>query len=69
MLEGGREADVSLFLSQAPRGDEADARFQLMDAVIGHGGRQIFLGFVDGDLLRGELSEPPADLADAGRAG
>ena len=65
VLEGGREADVSFFISQAPRGDEADARFQLMEAVIGHGGRQIFMGFVDGDLLRGELSEPPPDLADA----
>ena len=67
VIEGGREADVSFFMSQAPRGDEANARFQLMDAVIGHGGRQIFMGFVDGDLLRGELSEPPADLADAAR--
>jgi hypothetical protein len=38
-----------------------------MESVIGHGGRQIFMGFVDGDLLRGELSEPPADLADSAR--
>jgi leucyl aminopeptidase (aminopeptidase T) len=67
VIEGGREADVSFFMSQAPRGDEANARFQLMESVIGHGGRQIFMGFVDGDLLRGELSEPPADLADAAR--
>src|SRR4051794_32198085 len=50
VLEGGREADVSFFLAQAPRGDEAQVRFQLMEAVIGHGGRQIFMGFVDGDL-------------------
>ena len=68
VIEGGREADVSFFMSQAPRGDEANARFQLMESVIDHGGRQIFMGFVDGDLLRGELSEPPADLADAARA-
>ena len=52
-----------------PRGDEAGARFQLMEAVIGHGGRQIFMGFVDGELLRGELSEPPPDLARRGAAG
>ncbi len=67
VLEGAREADVSLFLSEQPRGDEANARFQLMEAVIGHGGRQIFMGFVDGDLLRNELSERPPDLAGAAR--
>ena len=67
VIEGGREADVSFFMAQAPRGDEANARFELAESVIGHGGRQIFMGFVDGDLLRGELSEPPPDLADAAR--
>ena len=30
--------------------------------MTGHGGRQIFLGFVDGELLRGELSQPATDL-------
>ena len=69
VLEGGRAADLSFFISQAPRGDEADARFQLMEAVTGHGGRQIFMGLVDGELLRGELSGPPPDLARGGRAG
>ena len=59
VLEGGRAADLSFFISQAPRGDEAGARFQLMEAVTGHGGRQIFMGLVDGELLRGELSGPP----------
>ena len=62
VLDGGRAADLSFFLSETPRGDEAAARFQLMEEVVGHGGRQIFMGFVDGELLRGELSEPPADL-------
>jgi len=65
VLEGGRDADLSFFISQAPRGDEAGARFQLMEAVTGHGGRQIFMGLVDGELLRGELSGPLPDLADA----
>jgi leucyl aminopeptidase (aminopeptidase T) len=64
VLDGGRAADLSFFMAQEPRGDEAAARFQLMEAVVGHGGRQIFMGFVDGDLLRGELSEPPSNLAD-----
>ena len=58
MIEGGRAADLSFFIGQAPRGDEAAARFQLMEAVIGNGGRQIFMGFVDSELLRGELSQP-----------
>ncbi len=67
VLEGAATADMSFFLAQAPRGDEADARFQLMETMIGHGGRQIFMGFVDGDLLGGELSEPAADLAGPAR--
>jgi hypothetical protein len=65
VLEGGQAADLSFFISQAPRGDEAGARFQLMEAVVGHGGRQIFMGLVDGKLLRGELSDPPLDLSAA----
>jgi len=65
VLEGGRDAQLSFFITQAPRGDEAGARFQLMEAVVGDGGRQIFMGFVDGDLLRGELSEPQTDLSTA----
>jgi len=65
VADGARTADVSLFLSQAPRGDEAATRFQLLEAMAAHGGRQIFMGFVDSDLLRGELSEPFNDFADA----
>jgi leucyl aminopeptidase (aminopeptidase T) len=65
VLDGGRSADLSFFISQAPRGDEAAARFQLAEAVLGHGGRQIFMGFVDGDLLRGELSQPTTDTSQA----
>jgi hypothetical protein len=67
VLDGARTADLSLFLSQAPRGDEAAARFDLMETVIGHGGRQIFMGFVDGELLRGELSQPTPDLSEPAR--
>jgi hypothetical protein len=63
VLDGARTADLSLFLSQAPRAEEAAARFQLLSALREHGGRQIFMGFVDGELLSGELSEPVPDLA------
>jgi leucyl aminopeptidase (aminopeptidase T) len=67
VLDGAREADVSLFISQAPRGDEAEARFSLMETVLAHGGRQIFMGLVDGELLRGELSQPSADVSEPAR--
>ena len=61
-LEAAREAQLFLFLAQEPRGDEASARFKLGEAAGDGGGRGIFLGFVDDELLRGELSEPPSDL-------
>ncbi len=66
--EAAATADLSLFLAQAPRGDEAGARFQLLGLVTGHGGRQIFMGFVDGELLAGQLSEPATELAGPARA-
>jgi hypothetical protein len=61
--EGAATADLALFLAEAPRGDEAGTRFQLLEAVTGHGGRQLFLGFVDPPLLAGELSLAQPDLA------
>lgn len=64
VLEGAREADLSLFLSQAPRGEEAAARFNLLETVTSHGGRQIFMGLIDSELLNGELSQPAPDLAE-----
>jgi leucyl aminopeptidase (aminopeptidase T) len=67
VLDGAAMADLSFFLSQAPRGDEAQARFSLMEKIVDHGGRQIFMGFVDGELLRGELSRPAPDLAEPAR--
>jgi leucyl aminopeptidase (aminopeptidase T) len=68
VAEGAQKADLSLFLTQAPRPDEAATRFKLHEALTAHGGRQIFMGFVDDELLAGELSEPSPDLAErAGR--
>ena len=61
-------ADVSLFLAEDPLGEEAGARMALLNRVTGHGGRQIFLGFVDGPMLQGELSQPPPDLERPARA-
>jgi Thermophilic metalloprotease (M29) len=67
VMEAARDSDLLLFLAQAPRGDEASARFETSEVVLERGGRGIFLGFVDGDLLRGELSQPGVDLSDPAR--
>src|ERR1044072_8944652 len=67
VVEIANRADVALHIQQAPRGEEAAARFELLEAVTGHDGRMIFMGLVGGDLLRGELSEPAANLEDKAR--
>ncbi len=59
--------DLLLFLLEQARADEAGARIALGEIVLGHGGRSLVLGFVDSDLLTGELSEPPSDLGAAAR--
>jgi leucyl aminopeptidase (aminopeptidase T) len=66
VLEGAREATLCFFLAQEPLGPEAAARFELAEAVRPEG-REIYMGLVDGDLLRGELSEPAPDLEEAAR--
>jgi leucyl aminopeptidase (aminopeptidase T) len=63
--EGAADADLALCLFQAPRGDEASARFELLELVASRGGRMIGMALVDGELLRGELSQPMPALADA----
>jgi Thermophilic metalloprotease (M29) len=65
--EAARDADLLLFLAQAPRGDEASARFETSEVILKRGGRGIFLGFVDGEMLRGELSQPGIDLSEPAR--
>jgi hypothetical protein len=60
---GAEQADLYLFLAQEPRPDEAGARIALSEIAMAHGGRAIFLGFVDRELLTGELSQPAPDLA------
>ena len=60
--------DLCFFLSQAPRADEGGARVELLRAVTGTGGREIYLGLVDPELLRGELSEPTPDLSEAAQS-
>jgi hypothetical protein len=67
VLEAARDAEVCLFLSERPLGAEASARFEVAEAIREVGGRQIYLGLVDGELLRGELSQPAADLSEPAR--
>ena len=62
-LAAARDADLLLFLQQDVHGEEGAARFALRDALTEAEGRAIFLGLVDGDLLRGELSQPAADVS------
>ena len=66
-LEALSNATLLLFLSEAPRGDEAAARFETSERVMRNGGRGIFLGFVDSELLAGELSQPGVDLEETAR--
>jgi Thermophilic metalloprotease (M29) len=61
------EADLLLFLAQEPRPDEAGTRIALGEIMRGHRGRVIFMGFVDGELLRGELSRPAPELGPPAR--
>lgn len=65
-LEGARESSLCLFLAAEPQGPEASARFELAEAVLPRG-REIYLGLVDGELLRGELSQPAPELAESAR--
>jgi hypothetical protein len=60
-------AELCLFLSQEPRRDEAGARIALNDIVRADGGREIYCGLVDAELLRGELSQPAPDLEEPAR--
>src|SRR2546423_6136691 len=65
--KAARGSNLLFFLAQEPRGDEASARFETSEVILEQGGRGIFLGFVDGDLLRGELSKPGVDLSEPAR--
>jgi hypothetical protein len=67
VAEGVRESSLMLFLMQEPRGDEATARFEAHEGMLEHGGRGIFMGFVDAPLLEGELSQPAADVSTTAR--
>ena len=62
ILDAAERATLAFFLSEAPHPAEARARFSVGETLLGHGGREIYMGFVTPELLEGELSQPAADL-------
>ena len=67
VLEVARRATLAYSLAQAPRPDEAQARFEILETMTGKGGRQIYMGFVTPELLEGELSQPAANVEEPAR--
>jgi Thermophilic metalloprotease (M29) len=67
VLDGASEATLCFFLSQKPVGDEAPARFEVLERMVGHGGREIYLALITPELLEGELSQPQPALEDTAR--
>ena len=64
VLEAADRSSLAYFLAEQPLAEEAQARIALSERMIAHRGREIFMGFVDGELLRGELSAPVPDLTE-----
>lgn len=64
ILDAADRSSLAYFLAEQPLAEEAQARIELSERMIAHQGREIFMGFVDGDLLAGELSDPVSDLTE-----
>jgi Thermophilic metalloprotease (M29) len=67
VVEGAEQATLCFYLSQDPIGDEANARFEVMEILAAHGGRELYLALVTPELLEGELSEPQPKLESTAR--
>jgi hypothetical protein len=64
VIAGAKEATLCLFLAEKPLADEAAARFEVMETIAGHGGREIYLALITPELLEGVLSQPQPDLTE-----
>lgn len=64
VAEGAKSATLCFFISQEPQGEEATARFELMELLSAHGGRELYLALVTPELLEGELSQPQPELGE-----
>jgi hypothetical protein len=67
VIDGASRATLCVFLAQEPLGDEASARFEVLETMTGRGGRQIYLALVTPELLEGELSQPQPELEEPAR--
>jgi hypothetical protein len=67
VIEGTDTATFCVFLSQEPRGDEANARFEVLERLMAHGGRELYLALITPELLEGELSQPQPRLEEPAR--
>jgi Thermophilic metalloprotease (M29) len=65
--EGASTAALGIFLSQEPLGEEATARFEVLEALSAHGGRELYLALITPELLEGELSQPQPSLEEPAR--
>jgi Thermophilic metalloprotease (M29) len=65
--EGAKTATFCVFISQEPIGAEANARFELLEILSGHGGRELYLALITPALLEGELSQPQPQLEEPAR--
>jgi hypothetical protein len=67
VTEGAKIATFCVFLSQEPLGDEAEARFEVLETLSAHGGRELYLALITPELLEGELSQPQPRLEEPAR--
>src|SRR5215210_6051399 len=67
VIDGAREATLCIFLAQDPIGDEAAARFEVLETLVEHGGRELYLALITPELLEDELSQPQPDVAEPAR--
>jgi hypothetical protein len=67
VTEGAKAATLCFYLSREPHADEADARFEVLETLSEHGGRELYLALITPELLEGELSEPQPKLEEPAR--
>jgi hypothetical protein len=67
VIDGALTATLCIYLSQEPLGDEAAARFEVLETLSAHGGRELYLALVTPELLEGELSQPQPKLEEPAR--
>ncbi len=67
VLDVAARATLAYSLAQAPRPDEAAARFEILETMTAHRGRMVYMGFVTPELLEGELSQPAPNVEEPAR--